>query len=190
MDPGEVWTYTTTGTAVVGNYVNVANVQGTASDGTTVVNDADPSRYVGVQNNPAIDIEKATNNQDADIAGTGPVVEVGDTVTFTYVVTNTGDVPLQNVVVTDDNGTTGDSTDDFSPTFVGGDADSDNQLDLTENLDVHGDQGQRPSASNINIGQVNAEDERGEQVNDTDPSNHTGIVRDIISKRRFLSSAG
>ncbi|HUT92893.1 MAG TPA: SdrD B-like domain-containing protein [Thermoguttaceae bacterium] len=48
----------------------------------------------------------------------GLVVEVGTEVEFTYVVTNPGDVPLANVVVTDDNGTLGDVSDDFAPTPV------------------------------------------------------------------------
>lgn len=50
---------------------------------------------------PSIDIEKSTNGLDADDA-TGPELEVGTTATFTYVVRNTGNVPLDNVRVTDD----------------------------------------------------------------------------------------
>ena len=46
-------------------------------------------------------IKKATNGQDADNAP-GPTVPVGSTVTWTYVVTNTGNVPLTAVVVRDD----------------------------------------------------------------------------------------
>ena len=49
---------------------------------------------------PSIDIEKATNGFDADDP-TGPQVVVGSTVTWTYVVTNTGNVPLSSVVVSD-----------------------------------------------------------------------------------------
>ena len=161
---------------------------GTGSDGTTVVSDADPSRYFGVTTNPAIDIEKATNNQDADIAGTGPLVPVGDIVTFTYLVTNTGDVPLLNVVVVDDNGTPGAPGDDFTPTFTGGDTNLNGQLDLPEiwtytatraaTLGIH-----------VNIGTVNAVDAQGTGVSDLDPSNHTGFEQLILSKRRFLASA-
>jgi hypothetical protein len=55
------------------------------------------------ESNPAIDIEKATNGQDAD-APTGPAIPVGDPVTWTYVVTNTGNVPLTQVTVVDDKG--------------------------------------------------------------------------------------
>jgi hypothetical protein len=50
---------------------------------------------------PEIRVEKSTNGQDADEAP-GPKVLVGSTVTWQYVVTNTGNVPLTNVLVTDD----------------------------------------------------------------------------------------
>jgi len=50
---------------------------------------------------PSIQIEKATNGEYADTP-TGPVLNSGDLVTWTYVVTNTGNVPLSNVYVTDD----------------------------------------------------------------------------------------
>ncbi len=49
---------------------------------------------------PSIDIEKYVNGEDADSV-TGPIVQVGSTVTFRYVVTNTGNVTLLNVAVTD-----------------------------------------------------------------------------------------
>lgn len=50
---------------------------------------------------PAIDIEKATNGQDADTP-TGPQITEGDAVTWTYVVQNTGEEDLSNVAVSDD----------------------------------------------------------------------------------------
>src|SRR5262249_12679767 len=50
---------------------------------------------------PAIRIVKFVNGQDAD-SPTGPHVAAGSTLTFTYVVIDTGNVPLANVVVTDD----------------------------------------------------------------------------------------
>jgi uncharacterized repeat protein (TIGR01451 family) len=50
---------------------------------------------------PGIQIEKATNGEDADDPP-GPTLIVGDPVTWTYVVTNTGDVELTGVQVTDD----------------------------------------------------------------------------------------
>ncbi|MEO5898170.1 MAG: carboxypeptidase regulatory-like domain-containing protein [Vicinamibacterales bacterium] len=52
---------------------------------------------------PAVDVEKYTSGQDADSAP-GPTLTVGATVSWTYVVTNTGTVSLTGVVVTDDKG--------------------------------------------------------------------------------------
>ncbi|HPD17946.1 MAG TPA: hypothetical protein PLE19_23660 [Planctomycetota bacterium] len=51
--------------------------------------------------NPSLDIEKHTNGQDADVAP-GPLIAVGAPVLWEYIVTNTGDVTLTNITVTDD----------------------------------------------------------------------------------------
>ncbi|WP_420628611.1 DUF7507 domain-containing protein [Candidatus Leptofilum sp.] len=53
--------------------------------------------------NPGIDIEKHTNGEDADDP-TGPVIPVGDPVLWEYIVTNTGNLDLNNLVVYDDQG--------------------------------------------------------------------------------------
>ncbi|WP_194410028.1 DUF7507 domain-containing protein [Microbacterium cremeum] len=108
LAPGASFTCVAEATAVEGQYANLGTVTGTAPattdvDGNTVagqqVNDDDPSHYFGIA--PGIDIEKATNGQDADTP-TGPFVAVGGDVRWTYVVTNTGNVPLTDVTVTDD----------------------------------------------------------------------------------------
>ncbi len=52
---------------------------------------------------PAVDIEKSVNSYDADEAP-GPDVPAGTTAFFRYVVTNTGNLDLRDVVVTDDRG--------------------------------------------------------------------------------------
>ena len=57
----------------------------------------------GPEPNPSIDIEKHTNDEDAD-EEPGPEIPIGDTVTWEYIVTNTGNVPLTDIVVTDDQG--------------------------------------------------------------------------------------
>jgi uncharacterized repeat protein (TIGR01451 family) len=49
---------------------------------------------------PEITIEKTTNGVDAD-AATGPLVLVGGSVNWVYTVTNTGNIELNNVTVTD-----------------------------------------------------------------------------------------
>jgi len=50
---------------------------------------------------PAIDIEKHTNGYDAD-TGTGPELNAGGAVVWTYVVTNIGNESLVNIVLSDD----------------------------------------------------------------------------------------
>ena len=80
---------------------------------------------------PAIAIIKYTNGQDADEAP-GPVVQVGSAVTWTYEVTNKGNVPLSAVKVTDDSGTPDEPADDFSAAYVGGDANGNGVLDQGE----------------------------------------------------------
>ncbi len=50
---------------------------------------------------PAVDLEKHTNGVDADTPPAGPLVPIGSTVTWTYLVKNTGNVPLTGIAVTD-----------------------------------------------------------------------------------------
>ncbi|MCB0111223.1 MAG: choice-of-anchor E domain-containing protein [Caldilineaceae bacterium] len=50
---------------------------------------------------PAIDLEKWTNDEDADHLP-GPLLHEGDVVTWTYIVTNIGEVPLIDLTLVDD----------------------------------------------------------------------------------------
>jgi hypothetical protein len=89
-----------------GVYANTATVTSVApvhtilggSFLTVLVDDIDPSHYRGML--PAIDIEKATNGEDADVP-TGPFLVPGAPVTWDYVVTNTGNMTLETVTVLD-----------------------------------------------------------------------------------------
>ena len=83
-----------------GTFYNLAEACG-IDPGEAEVCDEDDHREP-LTRNPSIDIEKATNGFDADTAAEAPVVFVGDAVEWTYVVTNTGNVPLSGVTVTDD----------------------------------------------------------------------------------------
>jgi uncharacterized repeat protein (TIGR01451 family) len=90
---GATVTCVASGTATAGQYGNV----GTATSGTTTA--SDPDFYFGAA--PSVAIIKKTNGSDHN-QPTGPVVPVGSTVTWTYVVANAGNIALTNVTVTDD----------------------------------------------------------------------------------------
>jgi hypothetical protein len=95
---GESMTCELEGVAGVGQYSNIAVAVGGDSFGATAT-DEDPSHYFGAQG--ILDIEKATNGQDAD-SPTGPFVPLGDPVTWTYVVTNNGNTTVTDIAVVDD----------------------------------------------------------------------------------------
>ena len=111
-------------TVQAGCYENFAVVT-TGAGGPT---DTDPSHYCNPTGTPDIDIEKLTNGEDADTEAEAVEIAPGQTVTWTYQVTNTGDIPftLAQVSVIDDNGTPADTSDDFAPDF---DATSDDGSD-------------------------------------------------------------
>jgi uncharacterized repeat protein (TIGR01451 family) len=98
--PGGEMTCTASGTATAGQYANLGTVTANDPFGTTVTA-SDPSHYVGAQ--PGIDVEKATNGEDAD-QWPGEFIPVGDPVTWTYVVRNTGNDVLTGVAVVDNQG--------------------------------------------------------------------------------------
>ncbi|HEY9866238.1 MAG TPA: hypothetical protein V6D21_18855, partial [Candidatus Obscuribacterales bacterium] len=87
LDLSETWVYEATGNAGVGDYNNIGTVAGDYN-GTTVT-DQDPSNYFGA--NPLININKVTNGVD-DLE-----VLAGSEITWSYTVTNSGNVPLSNV---------------------------------------------------------------------------------------------
>ena len=88
LSAGESMTCTASGTAAPGDYSNTGTASGTY--GTTTVTASDPSSYFGAD--PKIDIQKTPDTQ---------TVVYGQAANFTIVVTNTGNVALTGVAVTD-----------------------------------------------------------------------------------------
>ncbi|MBN1781402.1 T9SS type A sorting domain-containing protein, partial [bacterium] len=137
--------------------------------------DTDPSHYI-VSANPQIHIEKATNGQDADTP-TGPTVGNGSEVTWTYTVTNPGNVPVSDVVVTDDTGTPGDNSDDFNPVYKSGDTNGDGKLDVSESW-IYEAKGTAIIGQYGNIAKVTGH--YGDTpVDDDDPSHYFGQYSSI-----------
>ncbi len=115
LDTDETWIFTATYTVTAGDpdpLVNTATVSSDAEDPDTTNNVATWSVDIL---HPAISIDKTA---DKDYA------YAGETITYTYTVTNIGDTPLCNVNVIDD--VAGPAT------YVSGDADDDGCLDTDE----------------------------------------------------------
>ena len=103
LDSDEVWLYNATGITQEGQYCNIGNV--TAYHGNTILYAEDLSHYFGTSETPessaGLSIVKLTNGEDVSSA-TELEVPVGSPVTWSYNVSNTGDVVLTDIVVTDD----------------------------------------------------------------------------------------
>src|SRR5205814_6158865 len=110
---------------------------------------------------------KYVNGNDADLP-TGPHVATGSTVTFTYVVTNPGNVPLTNVAVNDNV---------LGPiTSFTGDTNSNNQLDTSETW-TYTKTATAQSGQRTNVGTVTANDANnppGTSATDNNPPNYYG----------------
>jgi uncharacterized repeat protein (TIGR01451 family) len=184
LEMTETWIFETTGTATLGQYTNIGHTEGTYL--TSTVTDNDSSNYFGYT--AIIDIEKATNGQDADDP-TGPTIQEGDTVAWSYAVTNLGNVPLSNVTVTDDNGTPLDSGDDFSPVYTGGDINTNTLLDITETW-TYADTCSAVIGQYENIGDVAGDDPNSITVTDIDTSHYIGIAAGSIGDYVWADFSG
>ena len=138
LEPGENWTYTYKYNAkqsdIDANGINkngVADGDGDIDNEATFTDNHAVSKS-DIEDVPAretcIHIEKSTNGEDAD-SPTGPYIPIGGVVTWTYNVTNCGSVNLTDIVVTDDNGTPGNTGDDWHPVLVSGDNGHDGVLE-------------------------------------------------------------
>jgi uncharacterized repeat protein (TIGR01451 family) len=118
LDAGEVWLYQATGIAISGQYANIGTVTAIPT-GRPAVGDNDPSHYFG--GTPAIAVAKTAS---------AALVRPGTPVSYTYVVSNTGNLPLANVTVSDDKCAA--VTPVQSGVFNIGDVNANNLLDVAE----------------------------------------------------------
>ncbi len=99
IDPGKSVTCTGTGTAQACGYQNTGTATVLSSTGLTL-RAVDPSHYTG-QIEPGISLAVSVNGQPAS-QGSGPTVPIGTALTWTFLVTNTGDAALGGVTVADE----------------------------------------------------------------------------------------
>jgi hypothetical protein len=94
LDAGETWTYTATKTLATetGNVMNTATVSATDATGSSERITVYISELVEILH-PAIQVEKTVSSSS---------INRGESVTYTYSVTNTGDVNLSDIRVIDD----------------------------------------------------------------------------------------
>lgn len=102
--PGETRTFQATGTAVLGQYQNTATATATAVDGDGAALPQQPEPATDDSwyraGDSGLSIVKTTNGEDVDSAP-GLWLTPGSEVEWAYTVTNTGELALADVVVTD-----------------------------------------------------------------------------------------
>ena len=165
LDPGTNMTCSATGIAVAGQYTNTGTV--TAVDaGGAIVTATNADNYFGAA--PAISIVTKTNGTDNNVPP-GPTIVAGSTVTWTYSLTNTGNVALSNVAVTDDT--------------LGVIACPSANLAVAATMTCT-KTGPATAGAFTNIGTVTAKDGTGATVTATDPDNYFGLnaVLAIVTK--------
>jgi hypothetical protein len=172
LDLAETWTFSASRVATPGQYTNVATATGTATAGGATATATNPDNHLGAV--AAIAVVKLTNGTDNDTAP-GVFVPVGSAVTFTYVVTNAGNVPLSGVTVRDDNGTPGNPSDDVTATLAGGDSNTNSLLDLTETWTFTASR-IATAGQHTNVATATGSAAVGGAATATNPDNHFGAA--------------
>ncbi len=126
LDTSETWSYSSMRTvtqAMLDNGSDLTNIA--TATGTDAASDTDDAT-VDVVQNKQLHIEK-----DASVPGS-TADTAGEIITYTYVVTNTGNAAIADVNVRDDNATPDDASDDFDATYASGDDNDNHLLDTSE----------------------------------------------------------
>jgi uncharacterized repeat protein (TIGR01451 family) len=130
------------------------------------VTDTDPSHYFGSVSD--IHVEKATNGVDADDPS-GPQLPAGGPVTWTYEVTNPGNIPVRDVELVDDDA-------GVTPQFTGGDANGDAELDPPETW-IYSASGTAATGQYANTATVTGLDVLENPLTDGDPSHYLATAQ-------------
>ncbi len=168
LEPGEMIACGATMVAELGPFSSEAVVAAATQDGF-IVDDSDPAYHYGElfggSKEPSISINKLVNGIDADTAP-GPSLQVGETINWSYVVTNTGGVTLDDVALTDISMTGGQGSDISC-------ADTET-LEPGESM-VCGSYDTVAPGPHLSLGVVTAVATDGTLVDARDPSYHVGI---------------
>ncbi len=168
LEPGERWRYEATSTAQFGQFMNVGSVTARDPD-QNLLRDSDTSHYVGT----TVDLEKLTNGVDAD-EPTGPIIGVGDPVTWSYRVINPNLVTLTDVIVTDPD-LPNDVTIERQPDIVG---DNNDLLEPGE-IWLYEASASAELGQFANTGTVTARDPSDNLLTDSDASHYVGTAIEI-----------
>jgi uncharacterized repeat protein (TIGR01451 family) len=107
LSVGEVQEYNCTSIPVTQVEVDIGKVDNEANVTAVPPGSMTPPLGEGnvtkpIPKTPVIQIEKSTNGQDADTSTSALIADLGDSITWEYNVTNTGNMVLKNIKVTDD----------------------------------------------------------------------------------------
>ena len=161
LDVSETWRYTCA-QAITVNTTNVVTVTGDDDDGNTAT-DTDTASVAVIR--PSIAIDKTAN-----VVGASP----GDTVTYSYKVTNPGDDALADITLTDDK---------CSPiTFVSGDTNADRKLDPAETWTYACAQVVTTPGALTNVAVTTGTPTRGPKVSATDTVTIPVVLGEVLSR--------
>ena len=154
----------------VGPHTNTAFACEQVVEGQAICVHAPAVLTVTLTGHPAIHVVKTASVSSLPFPG-GPV-------TYTYAVTNTGNVPLSNVTLTDDKCDT--------VAFLGGDTNADNKLDLTETWSYSCTMSISTTTTNI----ATATGHYGDQaVEDTDTKTVVvGLASSLVIEKSFTGN--